>query len=368
MALDGKPSIGDPRDGDWRSAQLAVRNIRERLRLLDAAANVLEQRIGALPTSSGTGGASDLAYQAQSDRGVVTNSNGSGFTVPLFTRLIAGLVPPPGGSDATRFLREDGEWIASAAQSKYTIGRELPAVDIRPRQQDASADPYDPTTFFGTGSGTLRAFAFNQASFATSIQRAERFTTTGGQSPGWGKASGVSASTQMPRVSSEASSDGWAMYFLFGAGSSAVAAQGFFCGVSSLNTTSFSAPSRFTESATAYLGAGRESADTNWFLLYKPTGTTSPTKVNLGFAFSANDVLAMFLVNEPGSLSIRALVCQVTGRGTIGAITDVTASPFANLQPLGVHVQSGNSGTTERSVMLARYMLWRLDAGSGLVF
>jgi hypothetical protein len=92
--LTGKPSVNLPRQAT-RELQDSITAIRERLRLADAEVNALSSRVAALPTSSGTSGATEvnLGYVAATDRGVVTNSAGNDATIPLFSETRAGLVP-----------------------------------------------------------------------------------------------------------------------------------------------------------------------------------------------------------------------------------------------------------------------------------
>jgi hypothetical protein len=52
----------------------------------------------------------DLGYSADATAGTVSNTGGTGFVVPTFTRQNAGLVPAPITGTDTRFLREDGTW------------------------------------------------------------------------------------------------------------------------------------------------------------------------------------------------------------------------------------------------------------------
>jgi hypothetical protein len=60
-------------------------------------------------TGGGGGGATNLAYVASTQ--TVTNDNGTGFVIPLYTSTDAGLVPGSGGGTAN-FLRADGTWSA----------------------------------------------------------------------------------------------------------------------------------------------------------------------------------------------------------------------------------------------------------------
>ena len=63
----------------------------------------------------------DLGYSANATAGTVSNTSGTGFVVPTFTRQNAGLVPAPITGTDTRFLREDGTWQTATGGGGVTV-------------------------------------------------------------------------------------------------------------------------------------------------------------------------------------------------------------------------------------------------------
>lgn len=330
----------------------------------------------------------NLSYQAMPDKGIIISSSGRDTVIPTYTDRLAGLVPAggiPGGAalqfqdesidlgpptvDTVNFLGAGvtasrsgdiitvyvpggGDYIGLAA------GVAAPVISLAPTVNQTNLALGGIGTYLRTGLETAPIISFSD--YRLAMPRAVQTSNTVAGANIFLPAAGAAVSAL---EFGNTYSRGWRMFLVFGPGPTPGTVPimgGFICG----------GGSNYVHTNSAYVGVGRLNGETTWGLLYKPTGTTTPNKIDFGIPVAAESTFALLITKPAGvATGVNVVVREILSNGVSDPVYSGYVDPPFPAGALGSaawevgrrHVSAIPTGST---VMCARLIIWADEPAS----